>query len=284
MRVHVLRCGESAQQSASLPSHATMHDLPEVPSQRELKFIGDLARDVLPEDPTPSLEEIAAQPDVRHLGAPKPAPQRPSEALRLVVMGTDAACSAVLTRLMRSDTCWIQLAYVPDAPGSTAAQLVGTRIDAACNPASPVRPAPLIRDDAGVAVTGSAEVLDWDNGEVTAEIIVDDEVLLRHEAAATPPQVGVFGARLVPTPDAPGLAATTYVTSPVAPAPIPLWSRVFGKRPAPLGRLDADRLLTGRALQAGGANLKVMVDGVARKRTVDRATFYRHLRDAQWVG
>ena len=38
---------------------------------------------------------------------------------------------------------------------------------------------------------------------------------------------------------------------------------------------------TGRAVQAGGAEMRIVVDGVSAKRPVDRVTFYRHLRDLQ---
>ncbi|MGV3283693.1 hypothetical protein ACEE51_11335, partial [Corynebacterium sp. 11254D000AR] len=37
------------------------------------------------------------------------------------------------------------------------------------------------------------------------------------------------------------------------------------------------------AVQAGGPELRVTVDGVSRPRPVDRVTFYRHLRDLQVV-
>ena len=87
----------------------------EVPSRQELKAIDALAKEILPEDPTPSLDEIAAQPDVSHLGAPGPAPQAPflSETLRIVVIGNDAALSAVLTRMMRADYLWAEVGFVP---------------------------------------------------------------------------------------------------------------------------------------------------------------------------
>jgi len=40
---------------------------------------------------------------------------------------------------------------------------------------------------------------------------------------------------------------------------------------------------TGRAVQAGGPQLRVIVDSVPHKRPVTRVTFYRHLRDLQIV-
>ena len=54
------------------------------------------------------------------------------------------------------------------------------------------------------------------------------------------------------------------------------------KDPAP-GQLDPASVLTGRAVQAGGPQLRVSVDGESAKRPVTRVTFYRHLRDLQMV-
>jgi hypothetical protein len=42
-------------------------------------------------------------------------------------------------------------------------------------------------------------------------------------------------------------------------------------------------VLTGRALQAGGVDLTVVRDTVVHPRTVSSVTFYRHLRDGQFV-
>src|SRR5699024_152583 len=52
---------------------------------------------------------------------------------------------------------------------------------------------------------------------------------------------------------------------------------------AALGQLDAASARTGRAMQAGGPELRVRVDGASGKRPVKRSTFYRHLRDLQVV-
>ncbi|MFV8395810.1 hypothetical protein [Corynebacterium hindlerae] len=237
--------------------------LPDVPSQRDLKFLEGIARSALPEDPTPSLDDIQRQPDVKPLGAPQPAPQQPLRDVRLVVIGSDAALSAVLTRLMRQDDMWIQVGFVPTGP-SVVAQNWGLPKDAwefATQAAA--TPAPLIRDDAGIAVAGSATITEWDNAELVGEIIVDDHVLLHSEQ-----QINNFGARLVPTSGAPGIAAVKRIN----PRP-----RLFKKE------YDPATLATGRALQVGGQNVRVLVDGISRKRPVERATFYRHLRDAQLV-
>ena len=88
MRVLILRCGPAAQ-GLNAPAGAEVLDLPQVPARGDLRVLDAAARAVLPEDPTPSLDEIAARPDVRHLGAPGPAPQAPfiDDALRVVVVG-----------------------------------------------------------------------------------------------------------------------------------------------------------------------------------------------------
>ena len=281
MRLLVLRCeAPSFTDFSAAPVVPEVHDLPAVPTRRDLRMLDDAAFDVLPEDPTPSLDEIAQQPDVAHLGTPKPAPQQPEQPLRVVVIGADAALSAVITRLMRADTLWAQVGYVPVGQ-STAAKNWGI-------PAHPaealtlaltgeVKPVPTIRDDTAVVVAGSASVSEWEPGEITGEIIVDDRVLIRHEAAEKTPRRGVFGARLVPMVDAPGILAVTMDT------PLPGTELKRGLRKRPAGTVDANTLSTGRALQAGGPSLRIIVDGVSRKRAVERVTFYRHLRDLQVI-
>lgn len=271
----------------------------EVPTRQELKTIDALAREILPEDPTPSLDEIAAQPDVSHLGTPGPAPQAPflSETLRIVVIGNDAALSAVLTRMMRADYLWAEVGYVPTGEHSTAAMNWGLKasvtgqgrqglgdqeavMEEALSYAmtAPVKPVPLIRNDAGLAVAGSATIAEWSNEEITGEIIVDDVVLLRADR-----EKDVFGAKLVPMTDAPGIVAAKAVTSFEADAAPRrgLFARL--RKPAQPGQLDPASVVQGRAVQAGGPSLSVSVDGVRAKRPVKRVTFYRHLRDLQIV-
>lgn len=269
----------------------------EVPSRQELKAIDALASEILPEDPTPSLDEIAAQPDVSHLGAPGPAPQTPflREPLRVVVIGSDAALSAMLTRMMRADYLWAEVGYVPTGEHSTAALNWGLKSREPGQGASddqgavleealtfamtaPVKPVPLIRNDAGLAVAGSATIAEWSNEEITGEIIVDDAVLLRADR-----EKDVFGAKLVPMTDAPGIVAAKAVTSFEADAAPRrgLFARL--RKPAQPGQLDPASVVQGRAVQAGGPALSVSVDGVRAKRPIKRVTFYRHLRDLQIV-
>lgn len=269
----------------------------EVPSRQELKAIDALASEILPEDPTPSLDEIAAQPDVSHLGAPGPAPQAPflREPLRVVVIGSDAALSAVLTRMMRADYLWAEVGYVPTGEHSTAALNWGLKSREPGQGASddqgavleealtfamtaPIKPVPLIRNDAGLAVAGSATIAEWSNEEITGEIIVDDAVLLRADR-----EKDVFGAKLVPMTDAPGIVAAKAVTSFEADEAPRRGFFARLRKPAQPGQLDPSSVVQGRAVQAGGPALSVSVDGVRTKRPVKRVTFYRHLRDLQIV-
>ena len=155
MRLVVLRCGTDI----AVPPSTQLIDVKAVPTRQELKALDSLAAEVLPEDPTPSLAEIAAQPDVAHLGAPQYAPQPISDPLRVVVVGSDAALSAVLTRLMRADTMWVEVGFVPTDDDSPTADYWGiTNLSVEeqfdCAASGRVRPLPLIRDDAATAVAG----------------------------------------------------------------------------------------------------------------------------------
>lgn len=288
-----------------------------VPTRQELKELDQLAAKIFPTDPTPSLADIQAQPEVAYQGAPEFAPQREhlSEDLRVIVAapaeGLDAALSAVVTRLMRADKLWVEVACVAlpgPAGGSGTAEDASTATDASTAAKNfgiaelplpeqwqlalygQVRPVPLIRNDSGVAVVGSATVMQAPDPEAavaeleefTGEVIVDDHVLVRNLAEGKAQLPGVYGARLVPMLDAPGIAAVR-ATTPVEDTPAGLWSRLRGKKLIRGGQVDPETLVTGRALQAGGPRLAVTVDGVAHKRTLERVTFYRHLRDLQMV-
>ena len=259
----------------------------EIPTRQELKELDAYAREILPEDPTPSLDDIAAQPDVRHLGKPAPAPQAQylREPLRVIVAGSDAALSAVLTRMMRGDYLWAEVGFVPTTGASTAATNWGLPEDPAAAWAlaldGAVKPVPLIRNDAGLAVAGSATIAEWTNEPITGEIIVDDAVLLRADR-----DKHTFGAKLVPMVEDPGILAAKAVSPVDGKANVVQRKRgllsFLRTDPAP-GQLDPASVLTGRAVQAGGPQLRVSVDGESAKRPVTRVTFYRHLRDLQVV-
>lgn len=301
MRVLILRCGAAAnaldlrldQLGAGAAAELSTVQLDLAPSRRDLRFLDSAAAAALPEDPTPSLDEIAAQPDVAHLGAPQPAPQEPylRQRLRVVVVGTDASLSAVLTRAMRADYLWAEFAFVPVEPTPAAANW-GIPIGRAALPLAlhgGVRPAPLIRSDRGIAVAGSALIEEADGREFIGEIVVDDAtILFRRGDNAAPaggsaaPRTGAFGARLVPMPTAPGIAAAPLTTPARPPEGGSLRARWLRATRA-YGQVDEAGLATGRAVQAGGRGILITIDAVPAPRPVKRATFYRHLRDLQIV-
>ena len=278
--------------------------LPAVPSRADLRFLDEAARELLPVDPTPSLDEIAASPSVAHMGEPTLAPQHPAERLRVVVSGSDAALAAVLTRMMRADYLWAEVAYIPLDPTSAAAAVWGVAglaraelMDAAVE--AEVAPSPCIRTDRSEVIAGSATLSNIDPGkEYVGEIVVDSAVLLfREDSGESGRFHGSFGARVVPMNTAPGIAATRLVTplssggrrgrrSPeelerLSRLPLGGWlTRRAGVAP---GQVDPGSVLTGRAVQSGGVGIRVSIDGVERPRPVDRVTFYRHLRDLQSV-
>ena len=84
--MRLIHCACGASPEPSIPGAETFQ-LPAHPTQRDLKFLDAIAREVLPSDPTPSLDEIQKNPAVDHLGAPTFAPQQPSEPVRVVVSG-----------------------------------------------------------------------------------------------------------------------------------------------------------------------------------------------------
>ncbi|QAU51583.1 hypothetical protein CPELA_01415 [Corynebacterium pelargi] len=258
MRHVILNCGVAPIESTE------SYELSALPTRSELKILNAITKEVLPEDPTPSLEEIAASPDVAHLGEPGFAPQLIDDPLRFIVHGDDAALAAIITRLMRIDAMWAEIAFLPSKESSLA-QAWNLPADRDFAFDAPVKPKPLIRDDAGQAVAHQAIISDWDDKKLDGEIIVDDAVLLRGKH---------YGASLISTMDAPGVAGQV-ILSPANPTGLLAKFRQASKR--------ADTIYSGRAMQAGGANLRISIDGVSRKRPVQRATFYRHLRDLQSV-
>jgi hypothetical protein len=273
--------------------------LSEVPGRKELKLLDELAATYLPVDATPSLDEIAAQPDVPHQASPVTAPQEPDEPVRVVVIGSDAALAAVVTRLMRIDALWISVGFVPTDAASSVAKVWGldagqlpgdAPLDAALDAAltGAAQPTALIRDDTGTVTLGCAEIFHA-GSTMVGEVIVDSETLFLNDSATTwNGRPGPYGARFVPTTGAPGLAATpltTPSTQDSVAAQHPPKKRLFGLLggTAQPGGVDPDTVLTGRALQAGGEKLTVVRDGVAHPRPVSSVTFYRHLRDGQFV-
>lgn len=258
-------------------------DLSAVPTRKELRFLDDLERFVV--GSTPSLDELMQRPDAPHLGTPQPDPHQVSERVRVVVHGSDAAVAAVVSKLMRIDALWVEVGFIPSSASSVA---LSWGLDATFSPAqhltfalaSPAVPTPVIRDDHGVVTLGVAEVTGpvdstgkaVKEAEMIGEVIVDSEVLYEQNKAGTSDFNN--GVRLVPTPDAPGLAAVQR-----PPLPRKGW---FGRTKKPRSTVSPT-VLRGRALQAGGVDLAVTRDGVRHPRPLKSVTFYRHLRDGQFV-
>lgn len=304
MRLIYVVCGPEAARVA-IPSTAEVITASSIPTRAELRPLDAAAKEILPVDPTPSLDEIAAQPDVKHLGEPQRAPQQPEEALRVVVIGTDASLSAVLTRMMRGDYLWAEVGYVPLSGDSAAAKNWGLPASVEFAATAPVKPAPVIRNDAGLVVAGSASLTAWDGGSFEGEVIVDDDTILNQPDKIDNARFfSPFGVRMVPTVDAPGIVAARLVTPAegnngswlgrmitrsMSPEQVQSWfetpslSWMVKKAPVRAGGVDPASIMQGRAVQVGGNEVRVTVDGVSAKRPVARATFYRHLRDLQIV-
>lgn len=172
---------------------------------------------------------------------------------RLIVVGSDAAFAAALTRLMRADRLHVELAYVAENRSDATESYrlaTGTKAAHVALEGSP-RPFPLIRDDAGIALVGAATVTgpDAESGLV-GEAYVDDTRLFFGTAR---------GLRIVPSHKDPGLRASVD----------------------PSGRWRRRRWVEGRAIQLGSPAASLTRDGVPNPREVKRSTFYRH--DQDWL-
>lgn len=271
--------------------------LPALPSRRDLAFLDQLpGRFVV--GSTPSIAQITSSPEVPHAGRPQADPHQVSERVRAVVCGNDAALAAVVSKLMRIDALWVEVAFVPaqqekanptvgSAGGgrSVVARTWGLETGASAVSlqrawdfalTAPAVPTALLRDDHGLVVVGAAEICGQADpqGEVlVGEVLVDSQVLYSHDPSRTAPgrtagMPAARGVRLMPTLDAPGVVAVGLAPT----ARRWLWRRQ-----------RAPRVLKGRALQAGGVDMVVTRDGVAHPRALRSITFYRHVRDGQWV-
>ena len=149
---------------------------------------------------------------------------------RLIVVGSDADLAAVLTRLLRADRLDVEVGH---AAGWWTARraLRGT-----------ARRVPLIRDETGHVIVGSAQWRGEDGAPLHGEAIVDDAQLFDGE---------VEGVRIEPTQAMPGLRACVI-------------------------RPGRRRWAVGRAAQLGTTGATVVRDGTEASRIVRRSTFYRH--------
>lgn len=257
-----------------------VHDVADIPTRSELKVLNFLPE--LVTAPTPSLDEIAAQPDVAPLGEPGPAPHQTSERVRIVVLGSDATLQTVVSKLLRIDALWTELAYVPVISDSGIAVNWALDTDSEAQSGvsfaltAPAQPTPVIRDDHAQVVLGGAEITGPEDGELCGEVIVDSDTLYHHNFGDKSPFT--HGVRFVPTMTAPGLAAV-QLPSPTQRGEGPWWRKLTSRfRP-----VAEPTLLQGRALQAGGRDMQIVRDGVPHPRSLKAVTFYRHLRDGQFV-
>lgn len=154
---------------------------------------------------------------------------------RVIVVGSDADLASVLKRLLRAGRLDIEVGY---APSWWMARRART---------GQARRVPLIRDETGTVIVGSAE---WTGSPLRGEAVVDDTVLFDGAVPAV---------RIEPTSTLPGLRAA-----------------VTGR-----GRR---RWVAGRAAQLGTPGATVVRDGVAAPRPVRRSTFYRHTEGWLRVG
>ena len=171
---------------------------------------------------------------------------------RLVVCGTDADLAAVALRLLRTELlATVAVGYVASAAPSAVARLWGLPVvpahAAAVALGAPLRPVPLLRDDAGGVLVGHGAVR-----AVCGVAYCDDELVLR--GAAT---------RLEVTPD-------------------PLHGLLVRVVQRHLLRRRV-RVAEGRAVQLGCRPTEVVHDGMV-DRIRDRWTWYRHTEDLQLAG
>lgn len=171
---------------------------------------------------------------------------------RLIVVGSDAALAATLTRLMRTERLHIELAYVAEhrSEATEAYHLSAGARGARTALKGTAKPVPLIRDDAGIALVGCATVTGPDGGPLVGEAYVDDNRLF----SGTTTNMNV-----TPTPRMPGLRASVE----------------------PRRRWLPRRWVEGRAVQLGSPAAALTRDGVPNPRDVKRSTFYRH--DQEWL-
>ncbi|WP_070380506.1 hypothetical protein [Rhodococcus sp. WMMA185] len=171
---------------------------------------------------------------------------------RLIVVGTDAALAATLTRLMRTERLHIELAYVAEkhSDATDAYHLsVGARGARTALKGNAQR-MPLIRDDAGVALVGCATLTGPGGGPLIGEAYADDTLLF----SGTTPKINI-----TPTPQMPGLRASIE----------------------PRSRWLPRRWVQGRAVQLGSPAAVLTRDEIPHPRELVRSTFYRH--DQEWL-
>ncbi len=149
---------------------------------------------------------------------------------RVIVVGSDADVAAVLGRLLRADRLDVEVGHGNGWWAAGRARR-GT-----------ARRVPLIRDETGHVIVGSAEWRGQDGAPLHGEAVVDDTQLFDGDVA---------GVRVEPTQAMPGLRACVI-------------------------RPGRRRWVAGRAAQLGTTGATVVRDGTGASKIVRRSTFYRH--------
>jgi hypothetical protein len=166
----------------------------------------------------------------RAVGGPDDIDNAAAHCTRLIVVGSAADLAAVLTRLLRADRLDVEVGHATGWLAATRARR-GT-----------ARRVPLIRDETGHVIVGSAEWRGEDGAALHGEAVVDDTQLFDGEVA---------GVRIEPTQTLPGLRACVI-------------------------RPGRRHWLVGRAAQLGTTGATLERDGIEAPRIVRRSTFYRH--------
>lgn len=178
------------------------------------------------------------------------------DAQRLIVIGTDADLAAVALRLLRKDRlAGTELAFLPTEKRSAVARLwdLPTKADRAWTLAhdGTARSVPLIRDDAGGVLLAHGVI-----APIRAVAYCDDQLALREPARALAVRPS--------EPEGDGLVV-----------------RITAR-----GSLRRRRTYHGRALQLSfdpNAPATPILDGIARSRSTERWTWYRHTEDLRLV-
>lgn len=171
-------------------------------------------------------------------GLPRAALDELGDYRRVIVVGSRADLATVLTTLLRTENLDVEIGFVPGRFGARRAL------------SAKAQRVPLIRDDTGAVIVGSATWRGTD-GPLHGEAVVDDTTLFYGD---------VDGVRIEPTLALPGLRAAVLAG---------------GRR---------SRWVAGRAAQLGTTGAVVTRDGVTAARPVKRSTFYRHVKGWLRVG
>lgn len=182
---------------------------------------------------------------------------------RLVVHGTDADLAAVVLRLLRRTRLDLTVGYVPVA-ASPVTRLWGFEPgDAARAFTASPRPTPLIRDDSGGVVLGSARI-----EPVLGQVYCDDQRMLDGDALRV---------EVAPDPSAAPLEEPTSdpLSTELRPAEDGVRVTVVRRRLLLRRRTTA----RGRAVQAAFRSSTVVRDGIEHPRRVQKWGWYRHTED-----